>query len=402
MSLLNLKNAFTLFKDNDLVYLDSAASSLTPTKVTDLLNWYYETHSVNVHRGVYQLSYEATKRYEEAREKLATFINAEFENIVFTKGASSALNLVALSYGNEIIQAGDEIIVSELEHHSSVLPWQKVANDKGATLKYVPLDNEGRITVDNFKSVLSDKTKVVALTHISNVMGYITPIKSISKLAHQNGAIVILDAAQSAAHIRLDVQDLDVDFLAFSGHKMLGPTGIGILYGKTSYLEKMAPLEYGGDMIDEVTKETSTYKDAPYKFETGTPPIASAIAMSAAVDFIESIGFDEILAHESTLLNHALEELNKIEGITIYNKTAETAIINFNLDNVHPHDVVSFFDEDNIALRAGHHCAQLVMKYLNVNATLRASFYVYNDLEDVNRFVESVKNARKFFTDVGF
>ncbi len=402
MSLLNLKNAFTLFKDNDLVYLDSAASSLTPTKVTDLLNWYYETHSVNVHRGVYQLSYEATKRYEEAREKLATFINAEFENIVFTKGASSALNLVALSYGNQIIQAGDEIIVSELEHHSSVLPWQKVANDKGATLKYVPLDNEGRITVDNFKSVLSDKTKVVALTHISNVMGYITPIKSISKLAHQNGAIVILDAAQSAAHIRLDVQDLDVDFLAFSGHKMLGPTGIGILYGKTSYLEKMAPLEYGGDMIDEVTKETSTYKDAPYKFETGTPPIASAIAMSAAVDFIESIGFDEILAHESTLLNHALEELNKIEGITIYNKTAETAIINFNLDNVHPHDVVSFFDEDNIALRAGHHCAQLVMKYLNVNATLRASFYVYNDLEDVNRFVESVKNARKFFTDVGF
>lgn len=402
MSLLNLKNAFTLFKDNDLVYLDSAASSLTPTKVTDLLNWYYETHSVNVHRGVYQLSYEATKRYEEAREKLATFINAEFENIVFTKGASSALNLVALSYGNQIIQAGDEIIVSELEHHSSVLPWQKVANDKGATLKYVPLDNEGRITVDNFKSVLSDKTKVVALTHISNVMGYITPIKSISKLAHQNGAIVILDAAQSAAHIRLDVQDLDVDFLAFSGHKMLGPTGIGILYGKASYLEKMAPLEYGGDMIDEVTKETSTYKDAPYKFETGTPPIASAIAMSAAVDFIESIGFDEILAHESTLLNHALEELNKIEGITIYNKTAETAIINFNLDNVHPHDVVSFFDEDNIALRAGHHCAQLVMKYLNVNATLRASFYVYNDLEDVNRFVESVKNARKFFTDVGF
>jgi len=399
---MNLKKDFPVFKDNNLVYLDTAASSLTPKCVIDAVSEYYLKYPVNVHRGVYRLSFEATRKYEAARENIAQFINARFEEIIFTRGASSALNLVALSYGMKHINAGDEIIVSELEHHSSVLPWQNVANQKGAVLKYVPLDQEGRITVENFKQVLSNKTKVVALTHVSNVMGYVTPLESIIKLAHEKGAIVTVDAAQSAPHMALDVKVLDADFLSFSGHKMLGPTGVGVLYGKYELFESMDPLEYGGDMIDEVNKTHSTYKNPPYKFETGTPPIAEVIGLSEAINYLKAIGFDAIHSHETELTKQAIEGLKAIEGIEVYNPTTDTGIITFNLTGVHPHDAVSYFDEDNIALRAGHHCAQLLMKYLDVAATLRASFYLYNTTEDVQRFIKNVKAAREFFTEVGF
>jgi cysteine desulfurase / selenocysteine lyase len=402
MDVQKIRQDFPILTKQTLTYLDTAASSLTPNVVINKMNEYYYEYPVNVHRGVYQLSYKATEHYTKARENIARFINGSFEETVFTRGASSALNLVASSYGMNNLTKGDEIIVSELEHHSHVLPWQMVAKKTGATLKYIPLNAEGRITVENFKKILTDHTKVVALTYISNVMGYETPLKEIIQLAHAKGAVVSVDAAQAVPHKKVDVKALDCDFLAFSGHKMCGPTGIGVLYGKKALLEKMEPIEFGGDMNDYVDLFDAEFKDAPYKFETGTPPIAEAIGLSEAVDYLEAIGYDEILTHETMLKEMALSELSKIKGITIYNKTTETAIINFNIDGVHPHDAVSFFDQDHIALRAGHHCAQLVIKWLNVAATLRASFYIYNTVEDVMRFIDSVKRARTFFSEVGF
>jgi cysteine desulfurase/selenocysteine lyase len=397
-----LKKDFPILQKQSLIYLDTAASSLTPQPVIDAMNEYYTEYPVNVHRGVYKMSYKATEHYTNARQTIADYINASFNEVVFTRGASSALNLVALRYGIEHLKPGDEIIVSELEHHSHVLPWQQVAKKTGAKLIYIPLTEEGRITVDNVKKVLTDQTKVVALTYISNVMGYITPIKDIITLAHQKNAIVSVDAAQAAPHMALDVKDLDCDFLAFSAHKMFGPTGIGILYGKEHLLNAMEPLEYGGDMNDNVDAYDGTWKESPYKFETGTPPIAEAIGFASAIKYIESIGINNIIKHERTLKERAMEALLKIDGVTVYNKTAETGIITFNFDGVHPHDAVSYFDENNIAMRAGHHCAQLVIKWLGVAATLRATFYVYNTEEDVDTFIENVKNARQFFSDVGF
>ncbi len=398
----NRKKDFPILNKQSLVYLDTAASSLTPNAVIDKLNEYYNEYPVNVHRGVYKLSYRATEAYQDARQTIADFISASFEEVIFTRGASSALNLVALSYGEKVLKSGDEVIVSELEHHSHVLPWQQLAKRKGAKLIYVPLSKAGRITVDAFKQVLTDRTKIVALTYVSNVMGYETPIKEITRLAHQKNAIVSVDAAQAAPHRAIDVNDLDCDFLAFSAHKMFGPTGVGVLYGKKRLLDIMDPLEFGGDMNDNVDKFDGDWKDTPYKFETGTPPIAEAIGFAEAVRYIKKIGFKAIIAHENTLRQKAVDALSNIKGVTIYNPTAETGIINFNLDDVHPHDVVSFFDEDHIALRAGHHCAQLLIKWLNVPATLRASFYVYNDEADIDTFIDSVKRARTFFSDIGF
>ena len=394
------KKDFPIYqKYPNLVYLDSAASSLKCQNVIDKLDHYYNRIGVNVHRGVYRLSYEATDLYEGAREIIADFINASFEEIVFTRGCSSSLNLVALSYGMENINEGDEVISSELEHHSCILPWQNVCNTKGGILKYVELDSEGRITVEAFKKVLTNKTKVVVLTHVSNVMGYITPIKEIIDLAHEVGAVVVVDAAQSVPHMKVDVKALDCDFLAFSAHKMFGPTGLGILYGKYKFLKKMKPIEFGGDMIDEVYKDKSTYKDAPFRFETGTPPIAEAIAFKEAIKYIENIGYDNIAAHEKALLDYTMKELLKIDGITIYNKSVETGIIAFNMIGVHPHDASTIFDERDICLRAGHHCAQLIIKWLDTVGTLRACFYVYNTFEDCDRFIQAVKDSAEYFKE---
>ncbi|MBE6136964.1 MAG: cysteine desulfurase [Erysipelotrichaceae bacterium] len=398
MNLDLIRKDFPVLRDNPkLAYLDNAAMALKPDKVIDAVNSYYSKLGVNVHRGVYKLSYEATDLYEESRHKVAKFINADFENIVFTRGASASLNLVASSYGINFLKAGDEIITSELEHHSSHMPWSNVANITGAKVKYIPLDEEGRITVEAFKSVLTKNTKVVALTYVSNVMGYVTPIREIIKLAHEAGAIVSVDGAQAVPHMKVDVKELDCDFLSFSGHKLCGPTGIGVLYGKKEILEKMPPIEFGGDMADTVTKDSQTYKAAPYKFETGTPIIAAAIGLGEACEYLESIGLDNIAKYEYMLKEKALEGLKHIPGLKIYNPTCETGIISFNIDGVHPHDAASVFDKNDVCIRAGHHCAQLITSWLDTIGTVRASFYFYNTLEDVEKFVKSVKEASDFF-----
>ena len=398
MDFLKYKNDFPIFESHkNLTYLDNAAMALKPKCVIDAVDNYYRNYGCNVHRGVYELSYEATDMYENARRVIASFINANENEVIFTRGTSSSLNLVALSYGMDNLKAGDEVITSELEHHSSHMPWFNVSKKTGATLKYVPLNDEGRITVDNFKKVLTKNTKVVALNYVSNVMGYITPIKEIIKLAHEVGAIVIVDAAQAIPHMAVDVKMLDCDFLAFSGHKICGPTGIGVLYGKEAILNKMEPIEFGGDMADEVSKDNQTYKAIPYKFEAGTPIIAGAIGLAEAIKYVSNIGMDNIAKYEYELKSYAIEKLSKLDGVTIYNKNAETGIISFNINGVHPHDGASIFDNNGVAIRAGHHCAQLITKWLNVLGTIRASFYFYNTKEDVDKFVYSVKEAIDFF-----
>ncbi len=396
----SIKKDFPVLINNPhLTYLDSAASSLKPTCVINKIREYYEEYGVNVHRGVYNLSYKATDEYEETRSVVAKFINASEEEIVFTKGATASLNIVATSYGVDNINEGDEIIVNELEHHSSIMPWQEIAKKKNAKLVFIPLDVEGRITVQNFKGVLTEKTKIVVLTYVSNVMGYITPVEEIIQLAHSVGAKVVIDAAQAAPHIKLDVKKLDADFLAFSAHKMLGPSGLGVLYGKKQLLNKMQPVEFGGDMNDYVEKYDSTFKDAPYKFEAGTPLISEVIAFKEAIFYLEKIGMDNVHKHEQNLLKKAMEELTKIEGITVYNKTTETGVISFNINGIHPHDASTIFDQNEVAVRAGHHCAQLITSWLGCVGTLRASFYIYNDESDVEKFIETVKQSAEYFKE---
>lgn len=396
---LEMRKKFPIYESHpDLVYLDTGATSLKPQCVLDKMNEYYSNYGVNIHRGVYSLSYQATDAYDIARSKVARFLNSSFEEIVFKRNVSEALNFIALTYGKNNLKAGDVVITSELEHHSSVLPWMKMCEEKGAILRYVPLNDEGRITVENFKKVLDDKVKVVALTYVSNVMGYVTPIKEIIELAHQVNAKVIVDAAQAVAHFKVDVKELDCDFLAFSAHKMMGPTGVGVLYGKKEILNKLSPLEYGGDMNDEVNLDSVTVKEIPYRFETGTPAIAEVLGLASAIDFIEELGYVNIEKHCHELGEYARKKLEEVKGITVYNKTAEISIIAFNVNGVHPHDASTIFDEANVCLRAGHHCAQLITKWLGVVGTLRGSFYIYNSLEDVDIFVEKVKECVKFFS----
>ena len=384
-----------------LVYLDSAATALKPVAVLEAMDKYHTTSSANVHRGVYRISNDATEMYEGARKTVAQFINAASEGeIVFTKGATSALNLVAMSYGLHHLKPGDEILTSELEHHSSFLPWQNVAKVTGATLKFIPLTEEGRITIENFKSVLTSQTKVVALTHVSNVMGYISPIKDICELAHEQNAVVVLDGAQSAPHLKIDVQDLGCDFLALTGHKLYGPTGIGVLYGKFALLNAMEPVEFGGEMIDIVEKHKSTFKDAPFRFEAGTPPIAGAIGLAAAIDYLSDLGWDNVHQHELELRDYATGKMSEIEGLKIFNLTTDIGIISFNVDMVHPHDMATVYDVNGICVRAGHHCAQPLMKWLKQPATLRATFSIYNTKEDVDALIRATIEGKETFGDV--
>lgn len=384
-----------------LVYLDSAATSQKPISVIDALDDYYRRYNSNVHRGVHTLGTMATDGYEGAREKVRKFINASStEEIIFTRGTTTAINTVAASYGMANVSEGDEIVITPMEHHSNIIPWQQVAKAKKATLKYIPLQKDGTIDLKDVEATVTDKTKIVSVMHVSNVLGTINPVKEIAAIAHKHGAVMVVDGAQSTPHMKIDVQDLDCDFFAFSGHKMTGPTGIGVLYGKKHLLENMEPVEFGGEMIDFVELYESTWKELPWKFEGGTPIIAGAIGLGAAIDFLESIGMDAIEAHEQELASYAMEALKQVDGITIYGPKERAGVVTFNIDDVHPHDVATVLDAEGIAVRAGHHCAQPLMKWLNVTATARASFYLYNTKEEVDAFVEALIKTKEYFGDV--
>lgn len=384
-----------------LAYLDSTATSQKPQQVIDALEDYYKRYNSNVHRGVHTLGSLATDGYEGARETVRRFIHAPyFEEIIFTRGTTASINLVAHSYGDANVEAGDEIVVTQMEHHANIVPWQQLAKRKNATLKFIPMTDSGELTLEAVKETITDKTKIVAVAHVSNVLGTINDVKSIAQIAHEHGAIISVDGAQSVPHMKVDVQDLDVDFYSFSGHKMLGPTGIGVLYGKRELLNQMEPIEFGGDMIDFVGLYESTWTDLPTKFEAGTPLIAQAIGLKAAIEYLENIGFDAIHAHEAEITAYAYEKMSEIEGIDIYgpDKDKRAGIITFNLKDVHPHDVATALDTEGVAVRAGHHCAQPLIKWLNVSSTARASFYIYNTKEDVDQLVEGLKQTKEFFT----
>lgn len=383
---------------NPLVYFDTSATSQTPVQVIQAMSEYYEGYNSNVHRGVHTLGTKATEAYEATRMKTRQFINAKrFGEIVFTRGTTAAINLVARSFGDMMVESGDEIVVTEMEHHANLVPWQELAKRTGAKLVFIPLEDDGTIKIDSVKNVVTDKTKIVAITHVSNVLGTINDIKEIARIAHENDAYIVVDGAQAVPHLAVDVQDLDVDFYAFSAHKMLGPTGIGVLYGKMEHLKKMEPVEYGGDMIDFVEKETSTWTEVPVKFEAGTPMIAEAIGLSAAIDYITEVGLENISAYEDKLTKYAMEKMRDIEGIEIYGPDSRAGLVTFNLDGVHPHDLSTALDSDGIAVRAGHHCAQPLMRLLGVSSTARASFYFYNSTEEIDRFIEGLKRAKEFF-----
>lgn len=382
-----------------LVYLDSAASSQKPRSVIDAVNRYYEQDHANVHRGVHTLGSRATDAYEGAREKLAKFINAPSpEQIIFTRGTTTALNLVASGYARSVCREGDEIVITPMEHHSNLIPWQQVAKATGATLKYIPLQPDGTISLQDAEDTITANTKIVSITYVSNVLGCVNPIKELTNIAHRNGAVMVVDGAQSTPHMKVDVQALDVDFYTLSGHKMCGPTGIGALYGRRSLLENMEPIEFGGEMIDFVELYDSTWKDIPYRFEGGTPIIAGAVGLGAAIDFLEEIGMDAIDKHAKQLTKYAYDVLSAVEGISIYGpKQDRVGLVTFNLDDVHPHDVATVLDAKGIAVRAGHHCCQPLMRWLEVSATARASFYLYNTTDEIDQLAEALIQTKEFF-----
>ncbi len=384
-----------------LIYFDNAATTQKPQQVIDALTHFYKELNANVHRGIHKLGEAATAAFEESRKKVARFINAASDReIVFTRGTTEAINLVAHAWGRKFLKAGDEILLTEMEHHSNLIPWQLVAQDTGAKLRFLPFQNDGTLDFSNLDQLLTEKTKLVAVIHMSNVFGTINPVRGIIQKAHNLGIPVLLDGAQSVPHLPVDVRELDVDFLAFSGHKMCGPTGIGVLYGKAKLLEAMTPYQSGGEMIRSVWLDRATYNEIPYKFEAGTPNIAGAIGLAAAIDYLEGIGMQKITKYEQKITTYALSRMKEIEGMRIFGEAPERGgVISFYLGNIHPHDIAQYLDKDGIAVRAGHHCAQPIMRKLNISSTTRASFYFYNTFEEVDLFIESLKKAREFFGD---
>ena len=382
-----------------LVYLDSAATSQKPQVVIDTLKKYYEYDNANVHRGVHTLGSRATDAYEGARVKVAKLINArQPEEIVFTRGTTTAINLVASSYARAVLSEGDEIVITPMEHHSNLIPWQQAAKASGAVLKYIPLQADGSIALADVEATITARTKIVAMTYVSNVLGVVNPVQEVAKIAHRNGAKLVVDGAQSTAHLRIDVQALDCDFYALSGHKMCGPTGIGALYGKKQLLDSMEPIEFGGEMIDFVGLQDSTWKDVPARFEGGTPIIAGAAGLGAAIDFLEQVGIDAIEQHDRHLTKYALERLQEIDDLTIYGpKQDRMGLVTFNLADVHPHDVATALDSFGVAVRAGHHCCQPLMRWLEASATARASFYLYNTEQDIDALVVALAKTKEYF-----
>jgi cysteine desulfurase/selenocysteine lyase len=385
--------------DKPLVYLDNAASCQMPRQVIDQLVHYQTTQHANINRAVHYLSEVATMEYEKARRRIQQFVNArEDREIIFTSGTTESINLVMQGYGRKFIKAGDEIILTTLEHHSNIVPWQMLAEEKGAIIRVVPINDAGELDIAAYEKLFNERTKFVGLIHVSNALGTINPIKPLIAFAHQHGVPVLIDGAQAAPHMAVDVQDLDCDFYAFSAHKLCGPTGIGMLYGKSSWLEAMQPFKGGGDMIASVTFEKTTYAAIPHKFEAGTPPIAAAIGFGAAIDYLESIGMDDIAAHEHELLSYATERMAEIKGLRIIGTAAhKTAVLSFTLDGIHPHDIGTILNEDGIAVRTGHHCAQPVMERFKVPATSRASFAFYNTRSEVDALIAGIRNVQKVF-----
>jgi len=378
-----------------LVYFDNAATSQTPKKVIDTIVDYYSNYNANIHRGVHTLSQEATDKYETARKKIQTHFNAgEPHEIIFTSGTTHGINLVASGFAS-ILQKGDEILVSALEHHSNIVPWQMLCEKSGAVLKVIPMDQNGELLLDEYEKLLSEKTKIVAVNHVSNALGTVNPIKKIIDKAHSFGAAVLIDGAQAAPHIKADVQALDVEFYVASAHKMCGPTGVGMLYGKEEWLKKLPPYQGGGEMIATVTFEKTTYADLPHKFEAGTPNICGGIAFGAALDYMNAIGIDKIAKYEHQLLEYATKKLLEIEGIKIYGTAKDkTAVISFNFEGIHPYDIGTIIDKLGIAVRTGHHCTQPIMDYFKIPGTIRASFSFYNTTEEIDLFIAAVKRAK--------
>jgi cysteine desulfurase/selenocysteine lyase len=388
-----------LYKDRRLVYLDSAVSGLMPRSVNERIAHYQAFEHTNVHRGVSQLSQEATDRFEEAREKVRSFINApSLKQIVWTRGTTESINLVAQTFGRQHVHPGDEILLSAMEHHSNIVPWQLLAEERGARIRVIPMSDAGELLLDDLDGLLTERTRILGITQVSNVLGTINPLKEIIARAHAKGIPVLVDGAQAVPHMAVDVQDLDVDFYVFSGHKLMGPTGIGVLYGKKEHLDAMPPWQGGGSMILSVTWEKTTFIGPPGKFEAGTPPIAQAIGLGAAIDYVSGLGLDRIAAHGHELLDYATSRVKEIPGLRIIGEAkAKASVLSFVIEGVHPHDVGTILDHDGIVVRAGHHCAQPVMKRLNIPATTRASFACFNDRDDVDALVAGILKVKEIF-----
>ena len=388
-----------IVNDEPLVYLDNAATTQKPKAVLEAVNRYYQEDNANVHRGVHTLAERATASYEAARETVRRFINASStKEVLFTRGTTTGLNWIG-RFAEEILEEGDEVLISIMEHHSNILPWQEACRKTGAKLVYAYL-KDGGLDLEDFREKLTDRTKFVSITHASNVLGVINPIQELAQLAHEKGAIMVVDGAQSVPHMKIDVQKLDADFFVFSGHKMAGPTGIGVLYGKEHYLNQMSPVEFGGEMIDFVYEQSATWKELPWKFEAGTPNMAGAIGLATAIDYLEAIGMDAIEHHEQELIAYVYPKLQAIEGLKIYGSqdlAKRSGVISFNLGDLHPHDLATALDYEGVAVRAGHHCAQPLIQYLEVPATARASFYLYNTKEDCDKLVEALIKTKEFF-----
>lgn len=401
MSNQEIRKDFPILENKKITYLDSGATTQKPIQVIKAVEEFYEKYNANPHRGAYTLSMEATEIYEDTRTKIAEFINAKHgEEIIFSKNATESLNLIAYSYGMDNLKKDDEVVISIMEHHSNLVPWQKITKATGSKLNYMYINDEFEISDEEIESKITDKTKIVGITHVSNVLGTINNVKKIIKYAHKKGAIVIVDASQSIPHMKIDVQDLDCDFLVFSGHKMLAPLGIGVLYGKKEILNKMTPFLMGGDMIEYVYEQETTFAPLPNKFEAGTQNVEGVIGLGAAIDYIENLGYDKIHEIENEVVSYARQELSKLDYLTLYltpNEENHSSVISFNINGVHPHDVASILDSEGVCVRSGNHCAQPLMRFLEIDSTCRASFYFYNTKEDVDKLVKALNKAYDMF-----